>query len=185
LIQGRWKLRSSGKREKKKLGEGLEQSEIESMHMGCGGHACESNGCHNSGERLEDDQLQHSLAFFCAICSLFVRCHVFSGCCKTHLLQMDRIVGFSFFIYINYAEVNNTLNPASSSSFGSSKEAYFWYITSSSSSSSSSSSFSNISYVYKQLHVWVVDFFEWIGTQMAVAVNICVFTFQDRYCCGV
>jgi hypothetical protein len=23
--------------------------------MGCGGHACESNGCHNSGERLEDD----------------------------------------------------------------------------------------------------------------------------------
>jgi hypothetical protein len=27
----------------------------------------------------------------------------------------------------------------------------------------------------RRLHVWVVDFFEWTGTQMAVAVNVCVF----------
>jgi hypothetical protein len=41
-----------------------------------------------------ENQLQHPLDFFCAICSLYVRCHSPSGCCKTHLLQMDRIVGF-------------------------------------------------------------------------------------------
>jgi hypothetical protein len=45
------------------------------------------------------DQLQHPLVFLCAICSLYVRYHALSGCCKTHLLQMDRIVGFPIFYY--------------------------------------------------------------------------------------
>jgi hypothetical protein len=43
---------------------------------------------------LDENQLWEGLYFFCAIFLLYVRCHALSGCCKTHLLQMDRIVGF-------------------------------------------------------------------------------------------
>jgi hypothetical protein len=45
---------------------------------------------------LDENQLWEGLYFFCAIFLLYVRCHALSECYKTHLLQMDRIVGFPF-----------------------------------------------------------------------------------------
>ena len=40
-----------------------------------------------------------------------------------------------------------------------------------------------LKYVFRRLFVWVVDFFEWTNTQMAVAVNICVFKIDTAVVC--
>jgi hypothetical protein len=45
---------------------------------------------------LDENRLREGLDFCFAFFLLYMRCHCSSGCCKNHVLQTDRIVGFPF-----------------------------------------------------------------------------------------
>jgi hypothetical protein len=59
-----------------------------------------SEGVPSGGLLLNENQPWEGFYFFGAIFLLYVRCHALSECCKTHLSQIDRIVGFFFFYFI-------------------------------------------------------------------------------------